>query len=577
MPPPEPSAALETAAAPPSTAASGFSGFSMAAKRKAPVPHASANNMRAEGAEEEEEAKVELVGEMVEGQLDLPSEAPKVIAAQRNTFHLGGAQHLRGALGGGSAAANGEEGRMKEEAEVKGGEVKEREVKEEVKEEGEAMEEPKVKEEGEAKEEAAAVSDAAAAAALLDEVRMGGGASIFVSDEERYRRDVSTRAEEAAPSAYASMPVEEFGKAYLRGYEWVEGQGINGKGAAEPIEYVPRPQLLGLGAQPKAPEPKTHKKFIKPGESREAKKDLIYVDEQGRQRHVKKVGEKLVERGPTGMNKGAVVAITAGVHEGLYARVVSVGGLDEQLRVVGRLTMNGELVTVSAADVRPVRDLQLEKQRVGFTHEQAKQVERAMEEMAEEQEKEKREGEAAAEGSEEEGERGEGRKKHKSHKAEKRERARGEEREEKEHKKHKSHKERGEARKEEPWSAWVRESIRVRVVDKKLARGQWYNKKAVVVDVSGPDEFAVQMDDSAARVEGLKHAHVETALPKAGGTVLVLRGAHRMRRGRLLERHSSDARAVVQLSGDLQVVELSFDDVAEWVGGHGEALDVAEL
>lgn len=66
-------------------------------------------------------------------------------------------------------------------------------------------------------------------------------------------------------------------------------------------------------------------------------------------------------------------------------------------------------------------------------------------------------------------------------------------------------------------------------------------------------------------------------MPKAGGTVLVLRGAHRMRRGRLLERHSSDARAVVQLSGDLQVVELSFDDVAEWVGGHGEALDVAEL
>lgn len=59
--------------------------------------------------------------------------------------------------------------------------------------------------------------------------------------------------------------------------------------------------------------------------------------------------------------------------------------------------------------------------------------------------------------------------------------------------------------------------------------------------------------------------------------MLVLVGPHRMRRGRLLERHSSEARAIVQLSGDLQVVEMSFDDVAEWVGGQGEALDVAEL
>jgi hypothetical protein len=37
----------------------------------------------------------------------------------------------------------------------------------------------------------------------------------------------------------------------------------------------------------------------------------------------------------------------------------------------------------------------------------------------------------------------------------------------------------------------------------------------------------------------------------------------------LLERRSEDARAVVQLAGDLRVVEVSFDDVAEWVGGLG--------
>lgn len=50
-----------------------------------------------------------------------------------------------------------------------------------------------------------------------------------------------------------------------------------------------------------------------------------------------------------------------------------------------------------------------------------------------------------------------------------------------------------------------------------------------------------------------------------------------MRRGKLLERRSSSSTAIVQLSGDLQVVQLSFDDVAEWVGGQDEALDIAEL
>jgi len=58
----------------------------------------------------------------------------------------------------------------------------------------------------------------------------------------------------------------------------------------------------------------------------------------------------------------------------------------------------------------------------------------------------------------------------------------------------------------------------------------------------------------------------------------VLRGPHKLRRGVLLERRSDDARAVVQLGGDLLVVEVSFDDVAEWVGGAlGNQLDVADL
>jgi hypothetical protein len=110
--------------------------------------------------------------------------------------------------------------------------------------------------------------DAAAAHALLQEAQM--------DDEARYRCDVAMRADQASDEAYESMPIEEFGRAMLRGMGWKEGEGYNGKPAVEPIEYVARPQLLGLAATP-APEaaPGRQKKYIKPGESREKKKDMV--------------------------------------------------------------------------------------------------------------------------------------------------------------------------------------------------------------------------------------------------------------------------------------------------------------
>jgi len=90
--------------------------------------------------------------------------------------------------------------------------------------------------------------DIAARALLLE------AASHKMTDDERYRADIQNRADVATGEEYESMPIEEFGKAMLRGMGWQEGVGLNGKGPVEPIEYVPRPQLLGMGATPKLPE-----------------------------------------------------------------------------------------------------------------------------------------------------------------------------------------------------------------------------------------------------------------------------------------------------------------------------------
>jgi G patch domain/KOW motif-containing protein len=588
-----------------------MSGFSMslgAAKvpKKQAATAAAFVEVKRPGEEDEQakSAQPEFVSQMVGGHVDGKTETIRIIPAQQNTFTLGGAQHLRAALTSPLDAPVVPESADAGRAE--GGSSCQSDGVLAVTENPSTSAEP-------------LSEDARAAQAIMSELRAGGssifsdGAAAVQDDTERYRLDVATRVESASAEAYESMPIADFGKAYLRGLGWEEGKpmGNNGNAICEPIEYVPRPQLMGLGAKPKPSDKggsggggsssaSGKKKFIKPGESREPKKDMIYVDEHGRQRHIKRVGAKLVEREAVGFSKGALLAVTHGVHKGLYGRVLSTGGIEQNLKVVLKLTVNGEEVTISAADCQPVIDTQLERAQPGFTHQQhAKGGDDSKVggndgrggggdggESGEESSQE----EEADEGSG----RGEARKRKRKHKKEHREhkeRSRdrpsdGERERGRDHKRSKDHHHERERSAPSVLSGgggdgsrrgWVRESIRVRVVDKRFARGQLYNKKGVVVDVSGVDSFSIKLDDDGKLYEGLRHAEVETALPKRGGTVLVLAGPHRMRRGTLLDRRTDEARADVQLAGDLSVIHCSFDDVAEWVGTLGDQLDEGDL
>lgn len=55
---------------------------------------------------------------------------------------------------------------------------------------------------------------------------------------------------------YEALPVEEFGKALLRGLGWSDGQGVGRKRqVVEPKQTLRRPDRLGLGANPAAPPP----------------------------------------------------------------------------------------------------------------------------------------------------------------------------------------------------------------------------------------------------------------------------------------------------------------------------------
>lgn len=65
--------------------------------------------------------------------------------------------------------------------------------------------------------------------------------------------------------------------------------------------------------------------------------------------------------------------------------------------------------------------------------------------------------------------------------------------------------------------------------------------------------------------------HVETALPKPEGLVMVLKGKRKGERGRLMERNSNTEEALIQLDDDMESVKFKYDEIAEYVapgGGH---------
>jgi len=128
-------------------------------------------------------------------------------------------------------------------------------------------------------------------------------------------------------------------------------------------------------------------------------------------------------------------------------------------------------------------------------------------------------------------------------------------------------------------------------VDKGAGRGRLYLRKAAVVDVPSPGLATLALlppSSSAAAgalppptelLPGMRQAQVETVVPKAeGSAVVVVAGPHAGQAGTLLCRSAggAGAAAAIQLAADLEVVRLCFDDFAErapvgwgWSGGEG--------
>ncbi|KAL6771596.1 hypothetical protein ACKKBG_A27020 [Auxenochlorella protothecoides x Auxenochlorella symbiontica] len=351
----------------------------------------------------------------------------------------------------------------------------------------------------------------------------GSGAVLGPGDQETLalRRDLTALPEVASLDAYEAMPVEMFGEALLRGMGWREGTGLGrnrkeGAEPAQPKDLKRRPARLGLGASA-APVP-THKRHIKPGETRAAAAEGP-VDNKGAA-HI-----PLAERNPAELGAGEAAWVVVGTHSGLACTFVGLEakreGRSERARV--RLQPSNEVVVVRVSDLSlaaPSRQRSRGK------------CDGRGQEAGEERSRRAPDGPQLGDGSlrkQSDSRAGEGR--------------------------------------ADASSPWLLPNIRVKVVDKRAEGGRVYLKKGTVVDVAMPRVCDVHLDDLARTVQGLHQDQLETVVPGVEGTpVLLLAGRLRGRHGRLLRRNTEAGAAAVQLTADGSLVKVSLDEVAEYAG-----------
>ncbi|CAL5220378.1 g2383 [Coccomyxa viridis] len=366
---------------------------------------------------------------------------------------------------------------------------------------------------------------AAAEAAPAAEEAVNGAPNTRDWELAKFKADMEQLPGEADLEAYEAMPIASFGEAMLRGMGWKEGMSVGRNVPKEEVkakEYVPRPAMLGLGAKPSEILQRPPKKHIRQGETREPKKDMIYIDSEGNQKHVKDADAKLVEREKEGVHPGKVMAVTGGTHSGLLCEVLAlepkVG--ERSQRATVRLQPSRATVSVRVADLGERSD--------------------ALRHQARE----------AANGSAEPH-------KHSSSSKHKEQ-------------KHK-HREKARDATPKPPEPWLAEHILVKIIDKRLQDGRLYLKKAEVVDVPEPTTCSIVLSETREKLSGVRQAQLETVVPREERRrVLVVLGRFRGQRAKLLRRDAAAGTVVVQLTADYSAQELSFDEVSEYVGELGE-------
>ncbi|KAI9023311.1 DExH-box splicing factor binding site-domain-containing protein [Hyaloraphidium curvatum] len=432
------------------------------------------------------------------------------------------------------------------------------------------------------------VTDEVAAAALLADLDKPEGSSAIVvssipvpilqqnavpgltehlTDAEKYRHDVALRPDEATLEDYEKVPVDQFGAALLRGMGWKEGQGIgrNKKNAMlNPIEFIARPELLGLGAQPAdLPAPPTKsKRPPKPGESREPRgKDYAPVElDDGRRRHYREIGVDHEVRAleSRAHKEGTTVVATAGQFKGWRGTVLRFRTKGKELVYTVELERGRRVERFYEDELKVVERPRSRSRSRSGSRDRASAGGRTNGHGNADRKDERQSRSATPSGPALDDAKAKrepvpsnpslarvqdaGRGSPAPSAASSRDRDR------------------------EGRRAWLHPHLIVRVISKKLAFGDLYKRKLAVADVTRPG-YATLRSDAGELYEDVSERDLETVVPGLNERVMVVAanskqaGAVMGQLGTVVQKDKDKERVVVQFEPDLHIAELSFDDV----------------
>ncbi|CAG5123166.1 unnamed protein product [Candidula unifasciata] len=380
----------------------------------------------------------------------------------------------------------------------------------------------------------------------------------FESDE---RLDVALRPQEPSEADYQQVPIEQFGLAMLRGMGWSKDKGI-GKNSkvTVPVEAHIRPKGLGLGADRNNSGPD--------------KTNLAHngVDDKGEELELK---------------KSAHCVLTAGSNKDLYG---TIEGIDEDnSRVMIKLALSGKVVNIMQSNVRVVGKPEFEKYSKYLNKQKTDEY---------------KDNEIKRLENLEDGKHSDASKSQKSkggmtmqsdsdsdvHSSRDKRSMTGDKRRyDDENQRRSKHKKRGDrtdkhSRQKVDSSldcvesderkhsrretiSWLRNDLRVRIIDRHLEGGRYYKDKAVIIDVPSQG-MCVCRTDGGRVVENVPELSLETVVPRVeDACVAIVGGSHRGQIGHIMKRDKDKCLALVQLLADRDtLLRVPYNHICEYVG-----------
>lgn len=379
----------------------------------------------------------------------------------------------------------------------------------------------------------------------------------FQRESQQFKADLQDLPDALDSEEYTrSVPIADFGAAMLRGMGWKEPEATTNKGKKNnDDEVMPRPHRLGLGAIPKMEDPNHltshHKKRpLRPDQI----KQRARLEEQQKEFAAERARQIALDKQRT-LQNGSLVRLRSSSHgtRGGRAQIVQLVGVPGLNMVKVWKEHDAQTSIVKRADIEQLLSRE-ELESRPYHHHTSKHEPSSTRGNRDETMEDRRKRERTTE------------------KRRRREEDTDHDRRNGGTSSHVSSKRpRGDESSPRRLPTWVIPNIRVRVVTEKLGK-KYFKEKGIIVDVTSKGA-TLRLDKTGKVLDRVREDYLETALPKPGGKAIVLAGRHKYAKGKLLERDSKRAKGAIQIFEDMSVLNLSLDDMAEFVGSLDDDLE----